>query len=90
MLGPVSDGVCEYLDSFLQIVIIQEFEISLVSEKSRITFLYPQNTHITYIGLSPASKRAPFRALRMLISNCPLFAFGAAAEERSGDRRRCR
>jgi hypothetical protein len=39
--------------------------------------------HIKYIGLSLAYKRA-FRALRMLISNFPLFAFGAAAEGRRG------
>jgi hypothetical protein len=36
--------------------------------------------HITYIGFSRAYKRA-FRALRMLISNFPLFAFGAAEEQ---------
>jgi hypothetical protein len=45
--------------------------------------------HITYIGLSRAYIRA-FRALQTLISNFPLFAFGAAAERRSRDRRRGR
>jgi hypothetical protein len=46
--------------------------------------------YITYIRLSPGYKRA-FRALCLLISNFPLFAFGAAAERRSGiDRRGCR
>jgi hypothetical protein len=66
-----------------------EASLSRMTQHLRHNLEGGSSLHITYIGLSPAYKRA-FPALRMLISKFPLFAFGAAADLRSRDRRGCR
>jgi hypothetical protein len=75
--------MCTFLSLRLLMQCMVEASRSHMTQHLRYNLKAGSSLHITYIGLSPAYKRA-FQALRMLISNFPFFAFGAAVERRTG------